>query len=462
MGRGRRSRDATAGRGFLIFLILLGLESIRAFAQISEPQPSGTGVPEAPPALPEKPPPKYDFQHNITGDWFGLRNTLSDQGIDITGGYAMEFLGNPVGGRQQGQTYVHNILVQGDADLDKLIGLPKSAFRVRFSQRSGDSLSKQKIGNAFSVQQLYGGGQTYRLVEMQIYHSLFDDQLNLTYGRLSATDDFLTSPLYCQFVSNAICGQPAAPFFNLPNGITAYPGATWGARVRYTFPFEAYWMVGVYDGDPDQEGRNDHGTNFSFGDNGVLVLTEAGYTPQKGLLGLPGHYKVGGYYHSGNFQNVSRDVNGDNRFVTGLPGRSFSSNDGYYTLLDQMFYREKPEADQGLYGFFVFVLAPDQNHNQFPYFTSAGLVYQGLLDFRPEDKTTLGVANGWFSDKISNAQRGADQRKQSAETILELNHQIQITPAVYVRPDLQYVINPNGFSNIDNALVIGFEAGVTF
>jgi hypothetical protein len=70
-----------------------------------------------PPAGPVKPPAKYDFQHNITGDWFGLRNRLSDEGIDITGGYAMEFLGNPVGGRQQAQTYVYNILVQGDADL---------------------------------------------------------------------------------------------------------------------------------------------------------------------------------------------------------------------------------------------------------------------------------------------------------------------------------------------------------
>ena len=32
----------------------------------------------------------------------------------------------------------------------------------------------------------------------------------------------------------------------------------------------------------------------------------------------------------------------------------------------------------------------------------------------------------------------------------------------YVRPDLQYVIKPNGFSDIDDALVIGFEAGITF
>jgi porin len=455
----RRSRRCGL---YLAYSTIVALQSSPTFAQVTEPQEPGTGLPEMPPALPEKPPAKYDFQHNVTGDWFGLRNWLSDQGIEISGGYALEYLGNPVGGKNQGSTYVHNILLQTDLNLEKLIGLPKSAFRARFSQRSGDSLTNDHVGNTFSVQQLYGGGQTYRLVEMQVYHSLFDDRLNLTYGRLAATDDFLTSPLYCQFVNNAFCGQPPTPFFNMPDGITAYPGATWGVRGRYTFPFESYAMVGVYDGDPEQEGRNDHGTNFSFGDNGVLVLTEIGYTPQEGLLDLPGHYKLGGFYHSGNFRNVAKDVNGNNRFATGLAGNQFSGNSGFYILLDQMMYREKAEADEGLYGFGVFVLSPDQQENTFPYFYSLGLVYQGLLDFRPQDKTALGVTTGWFSDKLGDAQHDAGLERQTAETVVELNHQIQLTPAIYVRPDIQYVIRPSGRRDIDNALVVGFEAGVTF
>ena len=216
--------------GLIACLTFFAGQSPPTFAQVSEPQEPGTGLPEEAPALPEKPPARYDFQHNVTGDWFGLRNTLSDLGVEITGGYAMEYLGNPVGGKNQGSTYVHNILLQGDFNLEKLIGLPNSAFRARFSQRSGDSLTNDHIGNTFSVQQLYGGGQTYRLVEAQMIHSLFDDRLNLTYGRLAATNDFLTSPLYCQFVNNAFCGQPPTPFFNMPDGITAYPGATWGVR----------------------------------------------------------------------------------------------------------------------------------------------------------------------------------------------------------------------------------------
>ena len=443
------------------------LTSSAALAQQQEmPEPPmgmpGTGIPEQPPPLPGGPPMKYDFEHNVTGDWFGVRNTLSDIGIDIRGGYALEFLANPVGGRRQGQTYVHNILLQGDFDLQKLLGVPNTIFRIMGSQRSGESLTKQDIGNAISVQQLYGGGQTYRLVEAQFITSLMEDRLNLAYGRLAATDDFLTSPLYCQFVNNGICGQPPSPFFNMPNGITAYPVATWGVRARYNPIPETYLMVGVYDGDVRQDGKNKHGTNFTFGDNGVLVLSEAGYTPRQGLFDLPGHYKVGGYYHSGNFEDVSKDRDGNNRFVTGLSGERFSNNSGYYTLLDQMFYREKPEGDQGLSAFFVFVFSPDQEENTIPYYISGGLVYQGLIGARPEDKTAFGVTNAWFSDKLSDARHEAGLERQTTETALELNYQVQITPAVYVRPDLQYIINPNGQNDIDNAFVVGFEAGITF
>ena len=195
---------------------------------------------------------------------------------------------------------------------------------------------------------------------------------------------------------------------------------------------------------------------------GLLVAGCSTTPPESGSPLPPGHYKLGGFYHSGDFQEVARDVNGANRFTTGLAGDQFSGNSGFYVLLDQMLYREEPEADQGLYAFGVFVTSPDQNENTFPYFYSVGLVYQGLLDFRPQDKTALGATTGWFSDKLSDARRDAGLERQSAETVIELNHQIQVTPAIYVRPDLQYVIRPSGRRDIDNALVVGFEAGVTF
>ncbi|MFV0416394.1 MAG: carbohydrate porin [Chthoniobacterales bacterium] len=37
-----------------------------------------------------------------------------------------------------------------------------------------------------------------------------------------------------------------------------------------------------------------------------------------------------------------------------------------------------------------------------------------------------------------------------------------MTPFAYVQPDIQWVINPGGTGNIDNALVIGAQIGITF
>ena len=409
---------------------------------ITSPQEPGTGIPETPLPTPQQPTPKYTSETNLTGDWGGLRNTLADEGFEMTLGYAMEFMGNPVGGESQGSTYVHNILLELDFDLEKLINLPNSRFRIRGSQRSGNSLTNRHIGNAFSVQQLYGGGQTWRLVEVEMDHDLFDGKLNLAYGRLAATNDFLTSPLYCQFVSNAVCWQPAAPFFNMPEGITAYPEATWGVRARVSPIQETYLQVGVYDGDPRQ-GNSNGGTNFTFGNNGVLILSEAGYKPEQGLLGLPAAYKIGGYYHTGTFNDVGESAGGGNIFTSGQRARKHSDNSGVYTLI-------------------VFVAAPDEKQNTFPYFVSGGLIYEGLLDSRPKDKAGFAVASGFYSSDLREAQRDADLHRQYAETILEVNYQVQFTPYFYVRPDIQYVIDPSGYDNIDNALVLGFEAGVTF
>ncbi len=419
-----------------------------------------------PPERPEPAPP-YDFAHNITGDWFGARTWLYDRGIDITGGYAMEFMANPVGGEDQGQTYVHNVLLRADFDLQKLLGVPNTIFRIAGSQRTGNSLSQRDIGNAISVQQLYGGGQRVRLVQAEFITSLYEDRLNLAYGRLAATDDFLTSPLYCQFITNGICGQPPSPFFNLPNGITAYPTAVWGTRAKVRPTEETYVQVGVYDGDVSQrnnagEDNNKHGTNFTFGDNGVLILSEIGYTPEQGLFDLPGHYKLGGYYHTGDFRNVSEDVDGGNPFASGLPGEKFSGNSGVYLLFDQMVYREADRTEQGLTLFTVFVMSPDDKHNTIPYYASGGAVYTGLIKSRPYDKTAFGVHNAWFSDALSDARHDAGLERQNRETTIELNHQFQVTPAVYFRPAIQYVVTPNGQDDIDNALVVGFEASLIF
>jgi carbohydrate-selective porin OprB len=37
-----------------------------------------------------------------------------------------------------------------------------------------------------------------------------------------------------------------------------------------------------------------------------------------------------------------------------------------------------------------------------------------------------------------------------------------VTPAIFVQPDLQYIINPGGDASVDNALVGGVRIGIAF
>jgi porin len=405
--------------------------------------------------------PHFDLQHYVTDGWFGLRETLYHYGIEITGGYTTEPAGNPVGGLEHGFTYLHNFGFGVLFDLQKIAGISDTTFLITVSQRSGRGLTQDSIGNAVSVQQIFGGGQTYRLVQMRIDQKLFDDRLELSYGRLTTTADFLTSPFYCQFVNNGICGQPPAPFFNMPNGITAYPAAYWAGFARVQTTKNTYAKFGLYDGDV-ASGDDEHGANFGFGDNGVLVFTELGYQTKDGLWKMPSRYSFGGYVHTGDFPDVAEDRFGGNIFISGRHGREHSGQEGFYFLFEQMFLRNADRPETGLNGFVTFVVSPDEDKSAIPYFLNGGLIYEGLIPFRPNDKTALGFYSAWFSDRKRDAQQTARVPSQTNETDIELNHQIQITPCFYLRPNIQYVIKPNGLNQINNALVLGAETGITF
>ena len=75
-------------------------------------------------------------------------------------------------------------------------------------------------------------------------------------------DEFMTSPLYWNFVQTGIDGNPAGIFFNLP--VTTYPVATWGGRVLVRPTESLYVMAGVYNNDPTLGDNSKHGVDWSM------------------------------------------------------------------------------------------------------------------------------------------------------------------------------------------------------
>ncbi len=53
-------------------------------------------------------------------------------------------------------------------------------------------------------------------------------------------------------------------------------------------------------------------------------------------------------------------------------------------------------------------------------------------------------------------------RGASAETVIEANYQVMVTPWLSGTPGVQYVIKPSGNSGIKSAVVLGLQLAVTF
>jgi porin len=400
-------------------------------------------------------------QGHLLGDWLGARTWLEAHGVTPTVTFVTDALGNPTGGKQQGFRGAGNLGVDLRFDLDKLFGLAGGCFDVSFSARVGESLSKEDIGNVFTVQQVFGG-QTYRLVNVAYEQRWPGERVEFRVGRIAAGDDFLVSPYNYVFVQNGFDGNPVGIFFNAP-GMSAYPNATWGGVVKAKPTERTYVMGGLYNGDPTIRANQHHGTDWSMA-GPLFAIGEAGYRVNglPGESGLIGNYKIGFWYDDSQYTNFTTAARGHAPGVT-------RGNWGLYGLFDQVLVPlGGPGSNRGL-GITGSVLAsPDQSVSQMPFFATAGFLVRGVSPSRPTDVGGVGIVYGRFSDDLQDSQRRARTSDptvgvQKHELALELTYRFRFRQnALYFQPDLQYIIRPGGTGRIADALVAGFQAGINF
>jgi porin len=398
---------------------------------------------------------------HLFGDWFGLRPKAEEVGIDPTLTFVTDIAGNVTGGKNQGVTHADNLGLDVVFDLDKLAGIEGGSFLASVSQRSGNSLSKEHVGNVFTIQQVYGG-QTFHLIDLAYQQKLLDDRVELRLGRIATGDDFLVSPYNWLFMQNGFDGNPVGIFFNAP-GMTAYPNATWGARLKVKPTERTYVMAGVYNGDPSIRDIEHNGADMSM-DGPVFVIGEVGYQ----LNGLPGDSRLLGNYKAGFWYDDATFTD----FTTvgyAVPALEKRGSWGAYGLFDQVLIPfGEPTSNRGLGIFGSFMVAPDKSISQMPYFFTAGVACRGIFPSRPIDSAGFGVVYGEFSSDLRHAQEREQQLNptvgvQDYETVLEWTYRFYFRKgALFFQPDIQYVINPGGTGKIDNALVLGCQIGVNF
>jgi porin len=390
---------------------------------------------------------------HLLGNWGGLRPRFEESGITPKLTLTTDFMANPLGGRSQGATAPSSLELSLFFDLQKMYGLSGASFFTSFSERWGNSLSQDYIGNVFSTQQIFGF-ETFRVIDVSYQQKLFGDLVELRLGRFATTDDFLVSAYNFGFVSNAFCGNPFGILLDT-KGMTAYTG-TWAALMKVKPTPRSYIMAAVYNGDPSIRDNEFHGLNLSL--NGPpFAIAEVGYQVN-GLPGdnqLVGNYKVGAWYDDAQFTNF-------------LSGTNVHGSWGYYALFDQVLVPfGRPGSNRGFGVFGSIIVAPNPDIQQLPLFITAGVSARGIFEARPRDALSLGIASGYFSEDLRRAQQMGlllgPPGGQDFERIIELTYRFDFGKgAIFVQPDIQYIIHPGGTGHLDNALALGIQIGINF
>lgn len=418
-------------------------------------------------------------REQVLGEWFGVRPMFSEHGVEIFGGYTMEVWGNTTGGVKTGTVYTGLLDFGAEVDLEKAVGWKGASVSTTWLWLSGRDASEDLAGNFLTISNI-AGFNTLRMFELWFQQNLFDDKFSIRVGQLSADSEFWISDYSGLFI-NGTFGWPAAVSMNIPEGGPGYPMGTLGARIAWNpvdwFTFQSAAFQGnVFAQDVNRQGfrwRLDAQTGYTF-----LNEAQVRWNQREEEMGLPGQFKTGAWFQTGQSADALADS-------------TESGNTGFYVILDQMLYREPSEpavsgltkdgksvvdgksgksfkasvdmkkSDQGLGWFGRIAFAP-ADRNFINFYFDTGFSYKGLIPTRDND--TLGIGFGYA--QLSNGARNSLQEEGSspigAEMVLEFTYQAQVTPWLVVQPDLQYIINPGGTTDLNNALVIGGRASVVF
>ncbi len=361
--------------------------------------------------------------------------------------YMGEGFGNVAGGLGQGAVYEGMAKFGVGVNLEKLMGWEGAAFYTNVILPHGDGLTGRYTGD-FNVVSNIDTTNTFRLYKLWLQQALDDDKWSLRIGEIAADKECFVSDSASLYFNNAFGTYPVFSS-NIPGPI--FPLSAPGFRVRWA-PNDSFSVIGmVFSGDVGNAATNPHNTDWQFrGHNGVLNLLEMAYKTNQadGSTGLPGTFKLGGFYDSKSFADQ-------------VTGAMHHGDYGVYALADQLLYRQ-PGGDKdeprGLNGFVRAGLAPQEDRNVVTFDTEAGFNYTGLFSSRPKDISGIAVAFTHLGAPYVQANAGSSAH----EALIELTHLVVLSDHFSLQPDFQYIVNPGGVGGIRNAFVAGLRFTVLY
>jgi len=354
------------------------------------------------------------------------RNTFSQEmenskvsPFKFNASYVGDVVSNFSGGIKKGTTYLGLANLKAGFDTETASWWKGGRLFVNIGNTHGGEPSSTLVGDFQGVSNIEAGNLSF-LYELWYKQKL--GRFDITLGLQDLNADFAVNDDGAMFtnssfgIHSSIADNVAPPIF---------PLTALGANIRWNISDTFLWEAAVFDGTPDDFETNPYNTEWKLSKNqGYLAVMEL--QVKKSLLsGKTGNYKVGVYYHQHNDTIALEQKNG-----------------GLYFVGDQ-------QISDKLYIFSQIGLCPKKMNKNNRYI-SLGLNCKGLIETRKNDQFGIAIAYAGIHDS-----------KVGSETAIEMTYKFELTKNIYMRPDIQYIINPAGTDvKLQNDLVGFIRFGV--
>lgn len=407
----------------------------------------------------------------LLGDWNGERQQLEQQGYKFTASIMSQSATNLDGGYNDSNTFENaaQLSLGANFDLEKIAGWKDTTASLVVTKRDGNALTLERIKDPRSsqlgnAQEIYGRGKIWRLSQAWVKKGFVDNTIQAKVGRMGMSEDFNSSQ--CEFQNLLLCGGQLGKsigsiWYNSPVGV-------WAANVKYQFAPEWTLGVGVYEVNPDNIKTESNSDGFNLDMNnvkGATIPVELAWKPKLAAFnGLPGEYKVGALYSTAEANDIK------------TAGKVHDGKQSFWINAQQQLTNNGKDPKRGLYVSFNGVV--NDKATTFVQSTQQlALWYKGPFDSRPNDSIGFGIANYLVNDRAKDKQIATNESRgyysydaiasdyipiQDDELNVELNYTYQWSPAVMLRPNIQYIHQPAGVKAVDDAWVAGLSVKVNF
>lgn len=400
--------------------------------------------------------------------------------LTIFGQVSGQYAANTTGGQQNADAFATSFLLGANYAFAHKRADRVGTLHFIFTDGFGSNLSQNALGSITIVQGAYGGGETPRLTALSYEQD--DGKFDIQAGRVPMQGDIFSSFDYWQ--CNVLCFYQNGTISNATptnDGYSYFPLSAWGASVRFTPSQHFYVKAGVYQATPVSQANRGNGLDLSFaGSTGVDFPFELGFLNHDSKGNYTGSARVGAYYDTSNALGAESSLGAfvppNNPALDQIPTTLYRGQKGAWVYLDHLVSGSSAPNARGvmLWGTYSY---GDPQTAQFGNMAQAGFIVHGTFPNRNNDT----IAFSWSYLDVNPRLRTFEYQLQregfavpinGVEQGLELNYGFDVAEWGFIRPSIQYIINPagqtggylypNGVIGLHNALIFGFNASYLY